>query len=107
MEEIYYKKYLKYKTKYLELKGGLHPACSELNNNQNIYYRNFPILAIKDKTGFTYINAKYNSNTKKYTARWCVNPAKGEWTLDENIIVEKKLLKNIQEVLDFCSCKYS
>ena len=107
MEEIYYKKYLKYKTKYLELKGGLHPACSELNNNKNIYYKNFPILAIKDITGFTYINAKYNRNTKKYTARWCINPAKGEWTLDENIIVEKKLLKNIQEVLDFCMCKYS
>jgi hypothetical protein len=99
----YYQKYLKYKNKYLLAKsqiGGVnHPACSTIRQKIS-----FPTLVIKDKTGFYYYDAKYNSATKQYTGKWCSNPNKGDWTLSENIIVQKQVVKDIGSLLKICSC---
>ena len=102
-EDIYYKKYLKYKNKYLELlkqKGGVnHPACAVIRKDTL-----FPTLVIKDKTGFLYYDARYDSRTNHYIAKWCNNPTMGEWKLDANIIVLKQLIKTREELLKLCQC---
>jgi hypothetical protein len=102
MSDVYYKKYLKYKYKYLDLlqKGGVnHPACAVIRKNTA-----FPTLVIKDKTGFLYYDAKFDSKTNKYSAKWCNNPTMGEWQLDGNIIVSKQTIKNNAELLKLCQC---
>jgi hypothetical protein len=104
--DIYYNKYLKYKNKYLleknklNQKGGVnHPACAVIRNDQL-----FPTIAIKDKTGFIYYDAKYDSKNNHYYGKWCNNPTMGEWSLDANIIVSKQIINNREELLKLCHC---
>ena len=102
MSDVYYKKYLKYKNKYLDLlqKGGVnHPACAVIRKNNS-----FPTLVIKDKTGFLYYDAKYDSKTNHYMAKWCNNPTMGDWKLDAKIIVSKQTIKSRDELLKLCQC---
>ena len=102
---LYYEKYLKYKSKYFELKkitqtGGVnHPACAIIRTNQQ-----FPTVVIKDKIGFVYYDAKLDYKTNKYYGKWCSNPNKGDWTLDANNIVFKKVITTREELLQLCHC---
>jgi hypothetical protein len=101
--DYYEKKYFKYKNKYLiaknQMGGSNHPACSIIRQKIS-----FPTLVIKDRTGFFYYDAKYNSSTKHYTGKWCSNPNMGEWNLDENIIVAKQMINDNASLLKLCSC---
>jgi hypothetical protein len=103
-DEIYYKKYLKYKNKYFNLlkelqNGGTAPQCSFLIKNKN-----FPTLVIKDNKNFTYLDAKYDPKTNRYLGKWCQNPNGGFWNLDPKTIVSKQTINSKLELLKLCGC---
>ena len=107
-------KYLKYKSKYLDLLNQSNKSKNNINlvgGNFNVTcnyidsFTNFPTLTLKDEKGYHYIDAKYDPITKYYTAKWCKNINMGLWSLSENTIIEKKIVNNKQELLDMCGCK--